>query len=142
MMSIGDVARTVGLSVPALRYYERLGLLERPARTSGGLRRYTASVLERLQFIEQAKALRLSLADIRELLELQGGRGGCRNVLATLDRQLAEIDRQVETLVTIRRSLEQHRAACVRALESSTQPSCPTLGALAHSCSLKPASGR
>ena len=130
-MSIGDVARAAGLSVPTLRYYERCGLLARPPRTPGGLRRYPPSVLPRLQFIEQAKALGLSLADIRELVGLStGSQCACRSVLATIDRQLAAVERQLTALAGTRRALAKHRPACVRALTSNANPSCPTLDLL------------
>ena len=142
-LSIGDVARAAGLSVPAVRYYEQCGLLERPTRTPGGLRRYPADVLARLQFVGQAKALGLSLAEIRQLLALKTTRSqSCGAVLATLDRRLSRLDQQIAVLTATRDALSRHRAACARAIDSGPAASCPTLSALDRPCSLKSTSGR
>ncbi|MCP1200325.1 helix-turn-helix domain-containing protein [Notoacmeibacter sp. MSK16QG-6] len=70
MFSIGELSLRTGVKVPTIRYYENAGLLEAPERTSGNQRRYSRSGLERLSFISHARALGLSIEDIRELVEL------------------------------------------------------------------------
>ena len=65
---IGELAARSGLTPDALRYYERLGLLARPQRTSGGFRVYQVETLERLRFIKQAQMVGLTLNEIAALV--------------------------------------------------------------------------
>ncbi len=67
-LRIGELAERQGVSTATLRYYERLGLLGRPDRTASGYRTYDHDHEERVRFIVRAKALDLSLDEIRALL--------------------------------------------------------------------------
>lgn len=124
--SIGDVARATRLAVSAIRYYERLGLLSRAHRTTGGRRRYSADVVSELQFVEHAKALGLSLSEIRELTH-RGSGDSCRSVRATLDRHLQEVERRLTALRDLRRTLTDLRRECDVALDANRSPDCPAL---------------
>ena len=62
---IGEVAAHTALSRDTLRYYERLGLLDHPSRTSGGFRVYGEATLDRLQFIKRAQAVGFGRASMR-----------------------------------------------------------------------------
>src|ERR1044072_5631145 len=74
-LRIGEVARRSGVGIEALRFYERRGLLGRPARTESNYRVYDESVLERLDFIRRAQAVGFTLDEIGEILaESAGGR--------------------------------------------------------------------
>jgi MerR family redox-sensitive transcriptional activator SoxR len=66
-LAIGEVARIAGISPSAIRFYERKGLLPRPARSSGR-RRYDATIIERLRVIEVSKSAGFTLAEIERLL--------------------------------------------------------------------------
>jgi MerR family redox-sensitive transcriptional activator SoxR len=66
-LSIGEVAAQTGVSVSALRYYERIGLLPTAEREQGR-RRFPASTVPRLGIVAAAKRAGLSLAEIRSLL--------------------------------------------------------------------------
>ena len=61
-MRSGELARLVGVSTDTLRHYERLGLLEIPARTSGGYREYSSGSLERVRLIRRALSIGFSLS--------------------------------------------------------------------------------
>ena len=65
-MTIGDVARKVGLRPSALRYYEKIGLLPRPERVRGQ-RRYEAGVLGQLAVIDAAKRAGFRIGEIKQL---------------------------------------------------------------------------
>lgn len=65
-MSIGEVARRAGLATSAIRYYEEVGLLPRPAR-AGGRRVFDEQTLDRLLVIEFAKEAGFTLREIRQL---------------------------------------------------------------------------
>jgi len=67
MLAIGQIARLSAVEASTIRYYERRGLLPKPAR-AGGKRRYDARVLQRLQVIEVAKQAGFSLREIGQLL--------------------------------------------------------------------------
>ena len=69
-MRIGELARSVDISVETIRYYQRIGLLELPQKPYGGTRSYGTEDLQRLRFIRRAQQLGFSLHDICALLEL------------------------------------------------------------------------
>jgi MerR family transcriptional regulator, copper efflux regulator len=73
-MQIGIAAKRVGLSVDAIRFYERNALLRRAPRTEGGFRQYGEDDLETLVFIRRAQSLGFKLSEIRSLLNLRGSR--------------------------------------------------------------------
>ena len=66
-MTIGEVARRMGLRMSAVRYYENAGLLPKPLRT-GGQRRYDREVLERLAIVRFAKHVGFKVTEVRQLL--------------------------------------------------------------------------
>lgn len=73
-MQIGIVAKKIGLSVDAIRFYERNGLLPRPPRTEGGFRRYAENDVETLAFVRRVQGLGFKVSEIRGLLRLRGNR--------------------------------------------------------------------
>ncbi|HEX8635301.1 MAG TPA: heavy metal-responsive transcriptional regulator [Pyrinomonadaceae bacterium] len=105
-LRIGEVAEATGISVEALRFYERRGLLGRPARTPSGYRAYNESVLERLAFIKRAQAVGFSLDEIGEILEMHGrGEAPCLEVRAAARRKLDELDARLRELRRYRNEL-------------------------------------
>ncbi len=103
---IGELATELGLNPKTIRYYEEIGLLPAPQRTPAGYRLYTAADRERLQFIGKAKAIGLTLEEIREILTLRrDGERPCAHVLALLDQKLATVDAQLRTLTDFRQDL-------------------------------------
>jgi DNA-binding transcriptional MerR regulator len=127
-LAIGDVAQASGLTVEAIRYYERLGLLPNPHRTAGRLRRYDSTVLSRLAFIAQAKDLGLSLAQIRDIISGTSHRvGACKEMYRALSEHIGAVDRKLTTLTALRATLVEYQQACSEALSSAPDPSCPTL---------------
>ncbi|HJR07885.1 MAG TPA: heavy metal-responsive transcriptional regulator [Pyrinomonadaceae bacterium] len=105
-LRIGEVAEASGIGVEALRFYERRGLLGRPARTASGYRAYDASVIERLAFIKRAQAIGFSLDEIAEILEMRGrGEAPCLEVREAARRKLAELDARLTELRRYRNEL-------------------------------------
>ena len=92
-MTVSALARRCGLSRSTLLYYESIGLLRRPPRTGGNYRAYGDADLRRLEQIGRYRKVGLGLAAIRSVLDQP--RGGAATVL---ERRLAEIDRDIETL--------------------------------------------
>ncbi len=111
-MSIGEVARRSGLQASAVRFYEKEGLLPRPAR-SGGRRVYGESILERLAVIEFAKQSGFRLEEIRRLL--QAGEPVSSRWQRLVRDKLEELNVQQERIAAMRALLE--RAAKCRCLD-------------------------
>jgi len=65
---ISELADAVGVAPSTVRYYERIGLVPAPERTSSGYRIYDSDAEARLRFIVRGKRLGLTLAQVRELL--------------------------------------------------------------------------
>ncbi|MEM7273851.1 MAG: MerR family transcriptional regulator, partial [Actinomycetota bacterium] len=94
-MRIGELGERVAVSPKTIRYYESLGLLAEPGRTSGGYRNYDEGAVERLQFIRDAQATGLSLSEIASVLELKGSpTGSCAHTRSLLERHLVDLDVQ------------------------------------------------
>ena len=125
---IGEVAAQTGLSRDALRYYERLGLLDHPPRTSGGFRRYAEATLERLRFIKRAQAVGCSLEEIRELVTFDGrGSARCRRVRDLIQARLAELNERLSELRSFRHALLSSLHACDAALSREVDAECPVV---------------
>jgi DNA-binding transcriptional MerR regulator len=105
-MRIGELAKQSGASVQALRFYERSGLLPKPARTESGYRLYGAGDLQRVELIRQAKRLGFSLDEIKRILRLrQQGSCPCGEVVHMLEKHMHEADEQIRRLQRFRREL-------------------------------------
>lgn len=106
--SIGEVARATGTKVETIRYYERIGLLPPPARTSGNYRAYADGHLARLSFIRRGRDLGFSLDDLRELLRLSDDRDQpCADVDRIACAHLAEVERKLADLAALGAELRQ-----------------------------------
>lgn len=98
-MRIGTVAERVGVGTKTIRYYESIGLLAAPDRTTSGYRDYGDDAVERLQFIREAQATGLTLDEIKSVLELKdAGARSCDHTITLVERHLAEIDAQIDRL--------------------------------------------
>lgn len=95
----GEVARSLGIGVQTLHYYEREGLIPPPRRTEAGYRLYTEELVGRVRFIRKAQALGLPLEEIREVFSLsERGSSPCGRVQAALAAKLAEVDERLREL--------------------------------------------
>ena len=111
--AIGEVSRRTGIKVPTIRYYESVGLLASPARTEGKQRRYCADDVARLNFIRHARDLGFEINDIRELLALNSQpERPCQEVDVIARRHLAEVDRRIAQLSTLRDELRRMIEEC------------------------------
>src|SRR5690606_13083849 len=85
--SIGDLAKATATKVETIRYYERIGLLPKPARTSGNYRSYSSAHLERLSFVRRARDLGFSIEQVRDLLGLSDQRNRPCDAVDAIARQ-------------------------------------------------------
>ena len=126
-MQIGIVAKKIGLSVDAIRFYERNGLLPRPPRTEGGFRRYGDSDLETLAFVRRVQGLGFKLSEIRGLLRLRGNRLQlCAPVQRRLQEKLGEVQRKLSDLHKLEHELQLALRSCNRELHRRNAH-CPIL---------------
>jgi MerR family transcriptional regulator, copper efflux regulator len=107
-MRSGELARLTGISTDTLRHYERLGLLSKPPRTSGGYRDYPSHSQDRVHLIRRALSIGFSLPELRTLLKLRdGGQFPCRDAQRLAKSKVEEVKRQIKDLTAMRRQLEQ-----------------------------------
>ena len=107
-MRIGTLAQRTGLSTKTIRYYESIGVLPEPKRSPSGYRDYDAETSERLQFIRSAKAVGLSLGEIREILAYRDrGETPCAHVVDVIRRRASQIDDQIAQLEGMRTELRR-----------------------------------
>lgn len=109
-LHISTLAQRVGMTPDTLRYYERLGLLSRPARAENGYRVYSTTDVGRLLFIRRGKLLGLSLEQIRALVQL-AERGECQpvrqKVAELLRQELTECEARLGELLAFKAALEE-----------------------------------
>ncbi len=106
---IGELAKRVGVNPKTIRYYEEIGLLPGPERTTLNYRVYRPDDARRLEFIKKAQVLGLSLAEIREILSIrESGWLPCEHVRALLTHKLEELDRHITQMKAFRRELAQY----------------------------------
>ncbi|MGB8602102.1 MAG: helix-turn-helix domain-containing protein [Rhizomicrobium sp.] len=126
--SIGDLARVTATRVETIRYYEKIALLPSPLRSAGNYRVYDQSHLERLSFIRRGRDLGFSLDEVRTLLALADDRKrSCADVDRIARAHLAEVERKLADLNTLRRELKQIISQCGH----GTIDECRIIGALA-----------
>jgi MerR family transcriptional regulator, copper efflux regulator len=105
-LKIGEVSKSSGIGIETLRFYEKIGLLERPGRTYAGYRLYDESVLERLAFIKRAQILGFSLDEIKQLIaHKSAGENPCGQVREIVRERLAELDQRIEQMKLYRDEL-------------------------------------
>ncbi len=105
-MRIGELGDAVGLTTKTIRYYESVGLLAAPERTASGYRVYGADAVDRLEFVKQAQASGLTLAEIASVLDIKDAGGqSCEHTRALLLRHLDGLDAQIEAMKRQRREL-------------------------------------
>ena len=108
LIKIGEVAKLSGVGIEALRFYEKSGLLERPARTESGYRMYSREVLDRLAFIKKAQTLGFSLDEIKRIIEdARAGLSPCAEVRDIVWRRLEELEARMREMRRFRKELAE-----------------------------------
>ncbi|MHA6524449.1 heavy metal-responsive transcriptional regulator [Tessaracoccus sp. G1721] len=122
-MLIGELAEKAGTRPSTLRYYEERGLLPPAVRTASGYRSYDDGAVQRLQFIDRARAAGLTLAQIAEILDVRDAGGlPCAHVRDLLDRQLVDIEEQLARLNLLRATISGLRAHAAKTTSEACAP--------------------
>ena len=112
-MKIGELANATASNVETVRYYEKIGLLAPPARTSANYRAYSGDHLARLSFIRRARDLGFTLEAVRELLTLSDDKAqSCQAVDGIARVHLTEINRKIGDLTALRAELDRVIGSC------------------------------
>ena len=123
-MNIGTVAEQSGVPAKTIRYYESIGLITPAARELNGYRRYGSTDMRTLSFIKRARGLGFSVEEVRDLLDLWGNRKrASATVKGLAEEHLQALDRKIEELQSIRRTLAQLITQC----RGDNRPRCPIL---------------
>ncbi len=125
--SIGDLAKATETKVETIRYYERIGLLPEPGRTSGNYRSYSDEHLGRLSFVRRARDLGFSIEQVRALLSLSDLQDrSCATVNAIAREHLEEVERKISDLKKLRSELD----ALIKKCDHGTIADCHIIEAL------------
>ena len=121
--TIARLAEAAGVGVETVRYYQRRGLLDVPAR-AGSVRRYGEEDARRLRFIRRAQAAGFTLDEIGELIALDrtDDRARVREMAAA---RLAALDAKIAELEEARSALGRLRSTCA----GSSRGPCPIIEA-------------
>jgi DNA-binding transcriptional MerR regulator len=136
LLQIGDVAERTGLTVDAIRFYEREKLLHTAARSSGGFRLFSDSDVEDLDFIRNAQELGFTLDEIRELLGLKhASHPDCSVVEQFVEHKIEIVRGKIAALRKLERELRRAASECKSNLGRTTNggaKGCPVIDEISH----------
>lgn len=128
MLNIGEAAQASAVSAKMIRHYEAIGLLPAARRTAAGYRVYDEQDIRVLQFIHRGRALGFSLENIAGLLALWQDKGrASADVRRLAEQHIAELDRKIGELQSMKRTLEALAHSC----HGDQRSDCPILDDLA-----------
>lgn len=123
----GDLARATGCNLETIRYYETVGIMPDPPRSSKGYRTYDDSHVRRLKFVMRSRDLGFSLEEIRGLLGLVDDRSQtCAQVQTVAETHLQDVQEKIVDLKRIKRVLSETVARCT----GDAAPECAVIDAL------------
>jgi len=128
-MRIGEAAAASGCHLETVRYYERIGLLNPPPRTSSGYRDYRDGDVARLQFVTRGRDLGFSIEEIRSLLRLSEDAAlSCADVDELARQHLDDVRTKIRDLQRMAKELERTITRC----HGGNRGDCVILDALRH----------
>lgn len=125
-LTIGRLAAVTGVHIETIRYYEKIGMLAKPARSAGGYRHYAAEHIATLNFVRRGRELGFPLETIRDLILLNEGGACCEKARAVTVAHRAEVRRKISDLKKLDRALSTLIDEC----RPPRWPECPIMDAL------------
>jgi len=126
-MNIGEAAAATGLPAKTIRFYESEGLIDPPRRSAGNYRLYDERHVATLRFIQRARQLGFSVAEVAALVALwRDKRRASADVRRLATAHLADIDARIDELKRLRRTLEGLIERC----HGDDRPDCPIIDEL------------
>lgn len=127
-LTIGALAKQVGVNLETVRFYERRRLLPEPPRSDSGYRLYPAEAARRLRFIKRAQELGFSLHEIQELLSLRvSPRSTSKEIRQRAEAKIVDIEAKIKTLESMKKALRKLTTTCIGCTPVSE---CPILESL------------
>ena len=124
-MTIGMLSERTHCTVPTIRYYEQIGLLPRPERTSNGHRYYHDQDLERLTFIKRCRDFGFPIDQVRSLTGLfEEGDRDCVEVRDLAHRQLEQVRAKMDEMRQLEASLDAFVGSCDAACSGGRTRDC------------------
>lgn len=106
-LTIGKAASLAGVSRDTIRLYERYGLIDEPPRALNGYRQYSMETVDRLRFIQRAKAMGFMLKEIQELLSIhRTSKQSCGEVRSKAQHKLAQVAEKIQELKQLENALK------------------------------------
>lgn len=103
---IGEAAQKAGVTVKAIRFYERSGLIPKTGRNPGNFRILSEENIQRIVFIKRAQALGFSLEEIAEILAVYDqGNCSCGQVRESVEQKLTMLDKKLSELKSLKKEL-------------------------------------
>lgn len=129
-MKIGELSRATATKVTTIRFYEEIGLLDRPVRTESNRRTYALPDVGRLNFVRNGRRLGFSIEEIRSLIALASDPGrDCGEAMAIASRHLAAVEERLGQLAALRdelaamsRNCDRQRIAECRVIQAIARP--------------------
>ena len=112
-ITIGELSGQTGCKIETIRFYEKIGLLEAPSRTSGNQRRYDTACLQRLHFIRHARDMGFDIDNIRELINLsEQPNQDCEAVDKIAQQYLVSVQERIKKLKKLEKELNHIITSC------------------------------
>lgn len=126
----GQAAKAAQVGSETLRYYERIGIIPKPARSAGNYRVYDDETVQRIRFVKHAQDLGFSLEEIDELLSLRATKGSkAADVKRRAQAKIRDVEQRISSLQNIRAALSELVENCSGSGPAST---CTILHAIDH----------
>lgn len=121
-LTAGQLAKAAGVGTETIRFYERKGLLPKPARRTSGYREYTLGDAKRIQFIKRSQELGFTLTEIKGLLELRTHANGiCAEVKQRTSEKLIEVSAKIRDLKKLEKALKYAVSTCAKPPRSTSK---------------------
>ena len=125
---IGEAATKAGVTIKAIRFYERSGLIPKTGRNQGNFRILSEEIVERIEFIKRAQALGFSLEEISEILAVYDqGNCSCGQVRESVEEKLAMLDKKLSELKSLKNDLLVVQKRLASQESERTSAICPVI---------------
>ncbi|WP_375586689.1 MerR family transcriptional regulator [Acinetobacter baumannii] len=112
-LSIGQLSKKADVPIDTIRYYEKVGVLDRIQRSENNYRVYTDQTLADLLFIKHCRELDISLSDIKTLKEMKAQpKRACTEVDNLVNKYLIEVSEKIERLLLLKETLIDLKQHC------------------------------
>lgn len=112
-LTIGVLAEEAGVGVETVRFYERKGLIKKPAKKQSTYRQYSPEDAKRIRFIKRAQDLGFTLREIKDFFALNGDSSStCGDIQKRAENKIIEVEAKIKDLQRMKRSLKELANAC------------------------------